>query len=121
MIPLMIGRPFPPRWFRERCASALSLVAVAILMNVLAAPVNAATITVTSALEGTLEFGDAFQWRDADRDFNGAWRSGTYRGAYSGDGNNPGWLPDLDFKPEPAIYSDGFESGDTTHWILTIP
>jgi hypothetical protein len=34
-----------------------------------------------------------------DRDFNGAVRNWTLRGAYSGEGTNPGWLPKLEIKP----------------------
>jgi len=40
---------------------------------------------------------DAFT--DWNRDFNGTARDATYRGAYSGEGANPGWLLALDFKP----------------------
>ncbi|MCS7101445.1 MAG: hypothetical protein NZL99_07095 [Burkholderiaceae bacterium] len=36
---------------------------------------------------------------DFDRDFNGASRNWTLRGAYSGEGTNPGWLPKLEIKP----------------------
>jgi hypothetical protein len=36
---------------------------------------------------------------DQDRDFNGLSRILTYRGAYSGDGVNPGWAPALAIKP----------------------
>jgi hypothetical protein len=36
---------------------------------------------------------------DFDRDFNGTARSWTRRGAYSGEGVNPGWKPVIDFKP----------------------
>jgi hypothetical protein len=36
---------------------------------------------------------------DQDRDFNGLSRLLTYRGAYSGDGVNPGWVPALAIKP----------------------
>jgi hypothetical protein len=36
---------------------------------------------------------------DYDRDFNGAGRNWSMRGAYSGQGVNPGWKPVLDFKP----------------------
>jgi hypothetical protein len=36
---------------------------------------------------------------DWDRDFNGRSRIATYRGAYSGDGVNPGWTPALAIKP----------------------
>ncbi len=34
-----------------------------------------------------------------DRDFNGNPRDWTIRGAYSGEGSNPGWLPRLEIKP----------------------
>lgn len=36
-----------------------------------------------------------------DRDFNGARQDEARRGAYSGDGANPGWLPKLEIKPTP--------------------
>ena len=36
---------------------------------------------------------------DWDRDFNSRSRIATYRGAYSGDGVNPGWTPALAIKP----------------------
>ncbi|HXF45447.1 MAG TPA: fibronectin type III domain-containing protein, partial [Burkholderiaceae bacterium] len=36
---------------------------------------------------------------DFDRDFNGAARDWALRGAYSGDGTNPGWRPKLEIKP----------------------
>ena len=39
---------------------------------------------------------------DYDRDFNSRPRIATYRGAYSGDGVNPGWTPALAIKPEPS-------------------
>jgi len=39
---------------------------------------------------------------DYNRDFNGQSRVTTYRGAYSGDGVNPGWTPALAIKPEPS-------------------
>lgn len=36
---------------------------------------------------------------DWNRDFNGDTRNPAYRGAYSGEGTNPGWLLGLDVKP----------------------
>jgi hypothetical protein len=39
---------------------------------------------------------------DYDRDFNSRSRITTYRGAYSGDGVNPGWPLALAIKPEPS-------------------
>ncbi len=38
-------------------------------------------------------------YRDYDRDFNGTSRVWTLRGAYSGQGVNPGWRPALEIKP----------------------
>ena len=35
-------------------------------------------------------------------DFNRAMQDGTYRGAYAGEGVNPGWIPDLEIKPSCA-------------------
>jgi hypothetical protein len=46
-----------------------------------------------SVFSGLLEY---------DRDFNGRSRVATYRGAYSGDGVNPGWTPAMAIKPEPS-------------------
>lgn len=36
---------------------------------------------------------------DWDRDFNGALHDSRFRGAYAGEGQNPGWLPKLEIKP----------------------
>ncbi len=60
-------------------------------------------------------------YEDWNRDFNGASRPGTFRGAYAGEGSNPGWLLALERKPEfdPEIFADGFESGDTAAWSST--
>ncbi len=57
-------------------------------------------------------------YEDWNRDFNGAPRPGTFRGAYAGEGVNPGWTLALERKPEfdPTIFADGFESGDTSAW-----
>lgn len=38
-------------------------------------------------------------WPDADRDFNHRPRDARYRGAYAGEGANPGWRPALEIKP----------------------
>ena len=58
-------------------------------------------------------------YEDWNRDFNGDPRPGTFRGAYAGEGANPGWTLALERKPEidPVIFVDGFESGDTTAWV----
>jgi hypothetical protein len=44
----------------------------------------------TAALQG---------FRDWNRDFNGTAYDARYRGAYSGAGINPGWLPRVEIKP----------------------
>ncbi len=59
-----------------------------------------------------------------NEDFNATPRPGTFRGAYAGEGVNPGWTLALERKPEPAataIFSDGFESGDLTAWSSAQP
>lgn len=54
---------------------------------------------------------------DGGRDFNGRPRSGVFRGAYAGEGTNPGWSLALERKPPvTAIFADGFESGDLAAW-----
>lgn len=59
-------------------------------------------------------------WPDADRDFNGTLRTGAFRGAYAGEGSNPGWLPALEIMPPPGVvFVDGFETGDTSAWSST--
>ena len=50
---------------------------------------------------------------DWDRDFNGRARISTYRGAYSGDGVNPGWAPALAIKPEPSATQTCASVSDT--------
>lgn len=40
-----------------------------------------------------------------DHDFNGDAHDGTFRGAYAGEGQNPGWLPRLERKPlNPPVF-----------------
>ncbi|MBX3131301.1 MAG: hypothetical protein KF718_31565 [Polyangiaceae bacterium] len=46
---------------------------------------------------------------DHDRDFNGTLKDGTFRGAYHGEGQNPGWSPDSTLKSGGA--SGGAGSG----------
>jgi hypothetical protein len=57
----------------------------------------------TGQLQGTAidysVFSSLLEW---NRDFNSRTRIETYRGAYSGDGVNPGWTPALAIKPEPS-------------------
>ncbi len=75
------------------------------------------------ALGGTpLDLAGLAAYEDWDRDFNGLPRPGTFRGAYAGEGLNPGWLPALERKPETLlIFADGFESGDAGAWSAAAP
>jgi hypothetical protein len=59
---------------------------------------------------------------DGDRDFDGAQHPGTRRGAYTGVSSAPIWALALERKPEVLpIFSDGFESDDTSAWSLEVP
>jgi hypothetical protein len=69
---------------------------------------------------------------DYDRDFNSRPRIATYRGAYSGDGVNPGWTPALAIKPEPSsgtgsVLQNGAPVGisgtlgSQQFWTMTVP
>ncbi len=49
-------------------------------------------------------FSGLLEW---DRDFNGGSRVTTYRGAYSGAGPNPGWMPALAIKQAPPAGGGG--------------
>ncbi len=62
-------------------------------------------------------------YTDWDRDFNGTPFDLAFRGAYSGEGTNPGWALDLERKPEvmTSLFADGFESGDTSAWSSVSP
>ena len=52
-------------------------------------------------LSGPLVETGAFEsYADWNRDFNGGTRNGIFRGAYSGEGSNPGWQISLSRKPE---------------------
>jgi hypothetical protein len=60
----------------------------------------------TGQLQGTaIDYSVFSGLTDWDRDFNGRSRIATYRGAYSGDGVNPGWTLALAIKPEPSTAS----------------
>jgi hypothetical protein len=57
----------------------------------------------TGQLQGTaIDYSPFTGLLDWDRDFNSRPRVATYRGAYSGDGVNPGWTPALAIKPVPS-------------------
>ncbi|HYC87922.1 MAG TPA: PPC domain-containing protein, partial [Thermoanaerobaculia bacterium] len=54
-------------------------------------------------LQGTaIDYSPFTAHLEYDRDFNSRPRNTAYRGAYSGDGVNPGWAPALAIKPEPS-------------------
>ena len=51
-------------------------------------------------LQGSVLDSSSFNtFQDWDRDFNSQQHDGTFRGAYAGEGANPGWLPKLERKP----------------------
>jgi hypothetical protein len=52
--------------------------------------------TLKGAVLDTSSFNSFIDW---DIDFNGNRHDGTFRGAYAGEGSNPGWLPILEVKP----------------------
>lgn len=70
-------------------------------------------------------------WEDWNRDFNAAVRPAScpappsascLRGAYAGEGTNPGWTLALERRPRIGpIFADDFESGDTSAWSQTVP
>lgn len=79
---------------------------------------------LAGALAGAVDTSGLGVYEDWNVDFNSATRGASVRGAYGGSGQNPGWLPALERKPEPApaaIFTDGFESGDTSAWSLVVP
>jgi len=62
---------------------------------------------VAGKLKGDIIEMTAFQAFTAwNLDFNGQSRDGTFRGAYSGEVNNPGWLLALNMKPDLADVAD---------------
>lgn len=52
--------------------------------------------TLKGTVLDTSSFNSFIDW---DLDFNGNHHDGTFRGAYAGEGSNPGWLPKLEVKP----------------------
>lgn len=80
---------------------------------------------LVGVLDGTaLNLGHLASYTDFDRDFDGTPRSGTFRGAYAGEGTNPGWQPALEIRPEiedVRIFADGFESGSVAGWSASVP
>jgi len=77
---------------------------------------------LAGTLYGTaIDLSGLMSYEDGNRDFNAAARPGTFRGAYAGEGQNPGWRLALERKPELAIFADGFESGDLFAWSTSVP
>ena len=86
----------------------------------------------TGQLQGTAIDHSVFSGLlDWDRDFNYRSRIATYRGAYSGDGVNPGWTPALAIKPEPStgnVLQNGVPvtglsgaTGSQQFWTMNVP
>ncbi|HEX8096184.1 pre-peptidase C-terminal domain-containing protein [Jatrophihabitans sp.] len=91
----------------------------------------------TGQLQGTaIDYSAVSGQRDYDRDFNDRQRITTYRGAYSGDGVNPGWTPALAIKPQPttappptgtglqngvAVTGISGTTGSQQTWTMTVP
>jgi hypothetical protein len=88
----------------------------------------------TGQLQGSaIDYSAVSGQRDYDRDFNYRSRIATYRGAYSGDGVNPGWTPALAIKPAPATSSGNVlqngvpvtglsgATGSQQLWTITVP
>jgi hypothetical protein len=55
--------------------------------------------TASALRQGAVDLSGLDAHPDWNQDFNGVLRDATYRGAYSGEGGNPGWVPALDLKP----------------------
>ncbi len=86
----------------------------------------------TGQLQGTAIDESVFSGLlDWDRDFNQRSRIATYRGAYSGDGVNPGWTPALAIEPEPStgnVLQNGVPvsgisgaTGSQQFWTMSVP
>lgn len=86
-------------------------------------------------LQGTaIDYTPFTSYLEYDRDFNQQSRVATFRGAYSGDGVNPGWTPALAIKPVPGGGSSGnvlqngvpvsglsASTGTQQYWTMTVP
>jgi hypothetical protein len=86
----------------------------------------------TGQLQGTaIDYTPFTGFLDYDRDFNSRSRVATYRGAYSGDGVNPGWTPALAIKPQASttgVLQNGVPvtgiagaQGSQQFWTLSVP
>ena len=71
------------------------------LVNPLAEPGSLDAFPKANMLRGAAIDSSAINgFDDWNRDFNSRARDGSYRGAYAGEGQNPGWLPQLALKPD---------------------
>ena len=86
----------------------------------------------TGQLQGTaIDYSPFTGFVDYDRDFNSRSRVPTYRGAYSGDGVNPGWTLALAIKPVPSptgtlqngvpVTGIAGAQGSQQFWTLSVP
>ena len=86
----------------------------------------------TGQLQGTaIDYTPFTGFVDYDRDFNSRSRVPTYRGAYSGDGVNPGWTPALAIKPQASttgtlqngvpVTGIAGAQGSQQFWTLSVP
>ncbi|HEY0167351.1 MAG TPA: PPC domain-containing protein [Jatrophihabitans sp.] len=86
----------------------------------------------TGQLQGSaIDYSGLSNLIDYDRDFNYRSRITTYRGAYSGEGVNPGWKPALAIKPQPAASNQlqngvavteiSGATGSQQFWTMTVP
>ncbi|HEX8363636.1 MAG TPA: pre-peptidase C-terminal domain-containing protein, partial [Longimicrobium sp.] len=91
----------------------------------------------TGQLQGTAIDHSVFSGQaDGNRDFNGGSRVSTYRGAYSGEGVNPGWTLALAIRPEPtggtqpptgvlqngvAVSGLSGATGSEQFWTISVP
>jgi chitinase len=84
------------------------------LVNPTAAPGNGLDLSpLAGALTGTATSTTGLTgFRDWDRDFNRTPYDLTFRGAYSGEGTNPGWSLALDLKPD--LSGPGLSASDAS-------
>jgi hypothetical protein len=74
--------------------------ATAYLNNAQGAPGQLDLYPKPNTLRGpAIATGDLSAYAEWNLDFNGRSRDWTFRGAYAGEGTNPGWLPRLEPKP----------------------
>ncbi len=78
------------------------------LVNPTGSPSQLDLYPLVGTLTGSALDTSSYQtFQDWDRDFNSNQHNGTFRGAYSGEGINPGWLPKLERKPLGNIQING--------------